>query len=864
MSFSSKIAALFGENNYSLETHQEHPLQSWLRIPRLHTLLPYESYDPKSKLFYNKGSSGFVLLGMPLVGASLKDQGQIADFFRQDQNLPEGCSMQFMLFGSPRIDPYLAYWKRHRMGPMFSKLAQRRAEFIGSKAYEDDINLLVRDFRVLISYTIPSHPKGSLEIEELTERRNSLVSALELMGMPIEVLDAEGLIQEVGNIINFHKTLIPEQKGWNKSESIANQIINSDMSYEVKADHVEINEGDYILKSYVPIVNEAPRGWAMGHMDRFIGDLLESNQGIPCPFFMHYGLYVEQNQASAKLKATTKREALEGALMNRMHKWQANLQDQYEESKEVVEEFQKKGRSVLTGLNMTIFCEKAQKSKVEQKLRHIWNSCGWQFTSARYDHLALLISSLPMMWTIGEKQEIAKLGLSKSIIGCGPALHSMGKAKETMTREAQNMLPLLAEWKGQQAPGMMFCGRRGQLFFWNPFSHAFLPNAKNAQTNHNYNICIAGQTGSGKSVFMNELMTTILGVGGHVFVLDMGRSFKKTCHILGGQHIEFGMTSSLCLNPFSHIPLGDSKQEEDDRTEMLGLLRSMFQVMAAPKTGTNDLQNAYLEQGIRDAWKRKKNKATVTDVQKYLKSRSEQAAHDLGQMLFSFTKTGMYGRFFEGTANASFDRSLVVIETDDLRNQPELMAVIVQMMILQINQMMSKGDRVTPFAIIIDEAWNLLAGKDGAHFINGAMRTARKYKGAIVLGTQHLTDYFQEDCPAATAAFKSSAWKCILYQESDVVSSLKEHPDLKGFVESEWQEELLRSVHARVPHYSEVAIYGPEIHGVIGRLRLDTFSRLLYSTNPEEYQAIENHIKRGLSVERAVESVMFEQQGRAA
>src|SRR3546814_6309002 len=100
------------------------------------------------------------------------------------------------------------------------------------------------------------------------------------------------------------------------------------------------------------------------------------------------------------------------------------------------------------------------------------------------------------------------------------------------------------------------------------------------------------------------------------------------------------------------------------------------------------------------------------------------------------------------------------------------MAVIVQMMILQINQMMSKGDRVTPFAIIIDEAWNLLAGKDGAHFINGAMRTARKYKGSIVLGTQHLTDYFQEDCPAATAAFKSSACKCIMYQESDVVSSL--------------------------------------------------------------------------------------------
>lgn len=454
--------------------------------------------------------------------------------------------------------------------------------------------------------------------------------------------------------------------------------------------------------------------------------------------------------------------------------------------------------------------------------------------------------------------------LRSSIQGCGPALHYMGKAKETMTREAQNMLPLLAEWKGQQAPGMMLCGRRGQLFFWNPFSHAFLPNAKNAQTNHNYNICIAGQTGSGKSVFMNELMTTILGVGGRVFVMDMGRSFKKSCQILGGQHVEFKMTSPLCLNPFTHIPQGNTLQEEGDRAEMLSLLRSICQVMAAPKMGTNDLQNAYLEQAIKDAWEKKQNKATITDIQEYLKNREEQAAKDLGQMLHSFTKDGKYGRFFEGEANVRFDRNLVVIEIDDLRNHPELMAVVIQMMILQINQMMSKGDRVTPFAIIIDECWILLAGKDGAQCINGSSRTTRKYKGSIVCGTQHLTDFFQEDCPAATAAFKSSAWKCILYQESDVVSSLREHPELKGFVESDWQLELLKSVHARVPHYSEVAIYGPDVHGVIGRLRLDPFSRLLYSTNPEEYQAIENHIKRGMSVENAVEAVMLEQQRRVA
>ncbi|KJV76091.1 conjugative transfer TraC domain protein, partial [Orientia tsutsugamushi str. UT76] len=36
-------------------------------------------------------------------------------------------------------------------------------------------------------------------------------------------------------------------------------------------------------------------------------------------------------------------------------------------------------------------------------------------------------------------------------------------------------------------------------------------------------------------------MLSVLGVGGKVFVLDYGRSFKRTCLILGGRYIEFDM-----------------------------------------------------------------------------------------------------------------------------------------------------------------------------------------------------------------------------------------------------------------------------------------------------------------------------------
>ena len=130
-------------------------MKEWINIPRLHDLLPYESYEPPSQLFYNEGATGFVLSANPIVGAGLEDQQQMAHFFRTAGNLTEGTSMQFLLFASPCIGPYLDYWKDARSeslrnDPIFQKLALRRSEFLNAKAYHDLEGFLIRDYRLLI------------------------------------------------------------------------------------------------------------------------------------------------------------------------------------------------------------------------------------------------------------------------------------------------------------------------------------------------------------------------------------------------------------------------------------------------------------------------------------------------------------------------------------------------------------------------------------------------------------------------------------------------------------------------------------------------------------------------------------------
>lgn len=831
-------------------------LERWVSLPRLHHLLPYESYDATTQLFYNQNSTGFVLDATPIVGASLSDQDKMAQFFRHESNLPEGASLQFLLFASPCIGPHLAYWQQARKGDVFQKLAARRRQFLETKAYVDSEGLMVRDYRLLISYTVPGHVVEPVAVEQLLMVRKELRSTLEELGVHTTIQSAEAFISDVGTLLNLENQTLPHPGQWQELDSLAQQMIDCERNYHVTPEHVALNDGQTLCRSFIP--KQWPKHWSLGNMDRLLGDLLKVKQKIGCPFLIHYGLFVDSHQGQAKAKALSKRESLATSLRGGFAKFMPNLREEYEESDALAEQVQQGERVILSSLSCTLFSPPQEMQEQEQRLKSIWQDASWSLQPTRYDHLLMLLASLPMTWTNGAKKKL----FGHQAFGLATDLAKLGKAKKTITKEAQNLLPIVGEWKGQAAPGMPLIGRRGQLFFWNPFGKAFLPGTINAQTDHNYNVCIAGQAGSGKSVFMNELMATVMGVGGKVFVLDYGRSFKKNCQILGGQHMEFDIRYPISINPFTHIPTGQSADEIEDRDDMIATLAPMFQVMAAPKHGTTDLENAYIEQAIRWSWQKYGPHSSVDTVREFLTNNEEKVAKNLAQTLYSFSSEGSFGHFFNQPSTASFKERMVVIETDHLRNHPNLMAVVVQMLMVQINQEMAQGDRQTPFLIIIDEAWKILGGKNTGAFITEISRIARKYKGALVLATQHLTDYFKPEAPGATEAFNSSAWKCILYQEADVIGSLKHHPQLQGFVENEYKEALLKSIHSKPPHYSEAAIFGPGAGGVVGRLRLDPFSRLLYSTNPEEYNAIDSFIRQGASIEAAIEAVIEMQEGR--
>ena len=79
-------------------------------IEFLSKFLPYRTYDPSTKLYHNEHTTGFVLKGRPMVGANLKDQTDLAEFFRKREYLTEGTSLQFLLVANPKCERLLSWW----------------------------------------------------------------------------------------------------------------------------------------------------------------------------------------------------------------------------------------------------------------------------------------------------------------------------------------------------------------------------------------------------------------------------------------------------------------------------------------------------------------------------------------------------------------------------------------------------------------------------------------------------------------------------------------------------------------------------------------------------------------------------------
>lgn len=832
--FGQKCADFLGEStDFDQMGESGQILSDPLDADYLSDLLPYRLFDPDTRIYENKKSFGFVVEVIPLLGGSLEAQREIATLIREIGE--EGANIQTMILADHRIARFLNHWSapRKKMGGIFAKSAERKIDFLHQQM-ENGEGVPPRIFRCFFSFSQPK-PQAkdlSLFLNLLVEKRQKALETFSRVSVPIE-MEPDHLIELLSGMINFDFASAIEARKWDTNNWISKQICLPGSALEITHDGIFFhNSGKTaIMKSYEAI--DLPDQWNLHSMGELIGDFLNGSYRIFSPFYLHYGIHFpSQQKIEARFRGKMKMlahkskfPAITRMFPDMFHELEEHLfaQKQLGEGEKFVE----------TRFSAGLWATQELFTKSESTMLALFQKYGFKLRKNHFVHFPDFLSSLPMAW--GEDSRfISNLKRTRCM-------------RTTLTHETASLTPFIGEWWGNSTQGMILMGRKGQLATWDPFA-----------TDGNLNTVVVGPSGSGKSVFMQEMIINHLGQGGRVFVLDLGRSFEKLCALLDGQYLNFTEKSQFDLNPFHSI-------QTDGRTDMLNtgleMVSSIAATMAAPSQKIDKERADILNGLVKDAWAQEGKNATINtliDLIRKMHFNSQLmigASESLQEGLKKYSTTGIYANYFYGSNSVDFTKDLIVIETEELKNMSDLQAVVLQIFTLAISNQIFMGERNRRCLICIDEAWDLLKSPQMEGFIESLARRLRKYNGALVVGTQSVKDF--ERSFGAKAAFQNSNWFIMLGKDNDSLNTLKKD---NLIAMSESKETALASLKMEAGKYSEAFIHHKGSgYSSVNQLKLDPFSMILYSTKAEEFLAVNALMARGMPLEDALEWLLARQ-----
>jgi conjugal transfer ATP-binding protein TraC len=191
-----------------------------------------------------------------------------------------------------------------------------------------------------------------------------------------------------------------------------------------------------------------------------------------------------------------------------------------------------------------------------------------------------------------------------------------------------------------------------------------------------------------------------------------------------------------------------------------------------------------------------------------------------------------------------------VLELEELKGRKHLQRVVLLSLIFSIQHQMYLGDRAQRKMVVIDEAWDLLGEGVAANFIESGYRRFRKYNGLAVTITQGVNDL--QGSKTGKAIEENSANKYLLAQKPEAITAIQKAGMLPL---SDYGYKLLRRVHTVKGMYSEI-MFMTDYGTGIGRLVVDDFQKLLFTTDPNDIAAIEQKKRQGLGTVDAINQVL--------
>ena len=830
-----------------------------LKVDQFGSFLPYLT-ELDDNIFIIEGSDpsqieslGYVLEIIPQTGVTTETAKHLESIISAD--LPSGTGLQFTLFASPNIEPITTSYAASRtpyhyveegfqeQAKTLSALAKRRAEYLNAGTLDSLTktgNFRTRHYRAWLAVVVPYNgQRMEIALDKIKALRSRHIAALKtdlLFGYVWTADDLKHMLRVLTNPqVSFKEN--PKYGCVEKGRAIAEQVISAETNIRIREDGLcfKGTDSDRPVRAIGLSVQNYPSEYALALVSRWLGT---EREDYPCPFLISTNIGMpdyEKKKNWVNLMSARSKQIASTELAHYL----PFLKKRAESFDIVNEEYANNGALCYITHQWVLFPFEGNETEAVNCAKAIIKAAHLEPVTDTLMHLQSFMSALPMMM--------------------GPLMQAdlkIAHRSHLLTlSNAVNMVPIIGEWKGSMprereeatTPLLLLTGRHGQMTPFDIFA-----------ASGNFNAVIVGTSGSGKSALTNDLIAGNLGTGGRTYVIDVGASYKKLCHLMNGQWIEFHEGIDLVLNPFDLIH--DIKEDMD-------FLVPILEQMASPNDGLNDYLKSVLQAHILHimSQKREGQVITVTDLVNSLRCGSPnptdpERVHepdgrilDLSVQLEPYAKDGAYGRFFNGPTSVNFNSNFICLELEGLKSRKDLQSVILLCLIFRINTDLTVGDKMTRKMVVIDEAWDLLSHKHAAGFIETGYRRARKQNASFITITQSIDDYYKNN--TARAALENADTRFILRQKPESISFLEKQQKI---VLTPWELQSIKGLRLSPDEYAECFLMTADSPSAVLQIRFDDFSRLLYSSKATDVAAIEEAMHRGMSLTEAIDTLVKE------
>ena len=363
----------------------------------------------------------------------------------------------------------------------------------------------------------------------------------------------------------------------------------------------------------------------------------------------------------------------------------------------------------------------------------------------------------------------------------------------------------------------------------------------------NYNMMIAGSSGSGKSVATNLILLQKLATGARCVGIDIGGSYQKLCSVLGGNYLTMDLDNDRNRMNFLYAPPGEMPGEEEILQNAL-LIERMVVENDQAQLSKEDRQ--LLIECIRQSYLAKISRGEeviLSDVQKILSNQTTPNARSLSNRLRGWCKGGSYGNLFDGPSMVTAKNQFTVFDFTRQKDNRDV-GPVMMMVAIRFAQSMTREYAAQDKIFFIDEGWNLMSSPICASFLEEAARTYRKYGIAIMFISQGISEW---GSLKNSEGIRDSISTFFLFKLSDNVAEAT----VNYFRGHEGDILALRSLVTEPGKFSQCYMFQKRTTGM-RRLILElTMPPLLYATTttrPADKLEFEKIMASGLSINDAI------------